>query len=108
MLCKAQYAATVPETIPSEPEAAPTPPGRPGGTPPGMLERISRFRKHPIIDLVITLVVAVILAYGIQRFIVKPYRIPSASMERTLHISDRVLAVRFIYRFENPHRGDIL
>ena len=29
-------------------------------------------------------------------------------MERTLHIGDRVLAVRFLYHFENPHRGDIL
>jgi signal peptidase I len=44
----------------------------------------------------------------VQRWVVKPYRIPSPSMERTLHIGDRVLAVRFLYHFENPHRGDII
>ncbi len=73
-----------------------------------MLSQLTRVRKHPVVDLLLTLVVAVVIAYGVQRFIVKPYRIPSGSMERTFHIGDRVLAVRFLYRFEDPHRGDIL
>jgi signal peptidase I len=72
------------------------------------LSRIVGLRKNPIVDLVLTLVVAVIVAYGVQRFVVKPYRIPSGSMERTFHIGDRVLAVRFLGHFEDPHRGDIL
>ena len=48
-----------------------------------------------------------------------PYRIPSSSMEPTLHcarpgsecearFSDRVLACRFCYRFWSPKRGDII
>ncbi len=72
------------------------------------MSQLTRFRKQPVVDLLLTLVVAVVIAYGVQRFIVKPYRIPSGSMERTFHIGDRVLAARFLYRFEDPHRGDIL
>jgi signal peptidase I len=74
----------------------------------GTLSRVAKQRKNPIVDLVLTLVAAVAIAYGVQRFVIKPYRIPSGSMERTLHIGDRVLAARFLYRFENPHRDDIL
>jgi signal peptidase I len=51
--------------------------------------------------------------------VANPYRIPSSSMEPTLHcarpepgceasLSDRVLANRFIYRFRAPHRGEIV
>ena len=76
--------------------------------PQGLLQQIAGLRRNPIVDLLITLVAAVAIAYGVQRWIVKPYRIPSSSMERTLHIGDRVLAVRFLYHFENPHRGDII
>ena len=94
------------QTLPTEPElpASEPPPARPDGA----MSQITRFRKHPVVDLLLTLIVAVIVAYGVQRFIVKPYRIPSGSMERTFHIGDRVIAVRFLYRFEDPHRGDIL
>jgi signal peptidase I len=84
---------------------------RRSGPPPsggGFMTGVTRFRKNPIVDLVITLIAAVAIAYGVQRWVVKPYRIPSQSMERTLHVGDRVLAVRFLYRFHDPHRGDII
>jgi signal peptidase I len=103
----------VPASIPP-PSTAPVrriaggPPARSGGSSSGFLGQVFRLRKNPIVDLLLTLVVAVAIAYGVQRWVVKPYRIPSSSMERTLHIGDRVLAVRFLYRFENPHRGDII
>jgi signal peptidase I len=74
----------------------------------GPLGRILALRKNPFVDVLLTLVVAVIVAYGVQRFVVKPYKIPSSSMERTLHEGDRVLAVRFLYKLESPHRGDII
>jgi signal peptidase I len=77
-------------------------------TGPGPLSRMLALRKNPIVDLLITLVVAVGIAYGVQRFVVKPYRIPSQSMENTLHRGDRVLAARFLYHLEDPHRGEIV
>ena len=57
------------------------------------------------IELVVTVAVAVGLALLIQAFIVKPYRIPSGSMEPTLAIGQRVLANRLI---GHPSVGDIV
>jgi len=39
---------------------------------------------------------------------VKPYRIPSESMENTLMVGDRVLVARFWYRFSDVERGQII
>jgi signal peptidase I len=71
------------------------------------------------IDWVVTIVGAVAIVLAIKAWVVNPYRIPSSSMEPTLHcarpgsgcearFSDRVLANRFIYHFRAPHRGDII
>jgi signal peptidase I len=71
------------------------------------------------IDWVVTIVGAVAIVLAIKAWVVNPYRIPSSSMEPTLHcarpgsgcearFSDRVLANRFIYHFRKPHRGDII
>lgn len=48
------------------------------------------------------------LALAIQAWIVKPYQIPSGSMEPTLDIGQRVLVNRFIYHFKDPQPGDIV
>ena len=58
-----------------------------------------------LIELVITVAVAVALALLIQAFIVKPYRIPSPSMVPTLDIGQRVLTNRLI---SHPSVGDIV
>jgi signal peptidase I len=60
---------------------------------------------HSIIELVITVAIAVALALLIQAFLVKPYRIPSASMVPTLHVGQRVLTNRLI---NHPSVGDIV
>ena len=51
--------------------------------------------------------VALGLALGIQAFIIKPYRIPSGSMEPTLAIGQRVLVNRIGMDFGEPHVGEI-
>ncbi len=51
---------------------------------------------------------AIGLALMIQAFVVKPYQIPSASMEPTLDIGQRVLVNRVNYHFSDPDRGDIV
>jgi signal peptidase I len=58
-----------------------------------------------LIELVVTVAIAVALALLIQAFIVKPYRIPSGSMEPTLTIGQRILANRMI---NHPSVGDIV
>src|SRR5207253_7804531 len=71
------------------------------------------------IDWAVTIIGAVAIVLAIKAWVVNPYRIPSSSMEPTLHcarpgsgclarFSDRVLANRFIYHFRKPHRGDII
>ena len=51
--------------------------------------------------------IALGLAVGIQAFIVKPYKIPSGSMEPTLKIGQRVLVNRIGMDFGGPHVGQI-
>ena len=65
-------------------------------------------RGRTILEYVVLAVVAVAVALLIQAFLVKPYRIPTASMEDTLLIGDRVLVDRISWRFSQPERGDIV
>jgi signal peptidase I len=48
------------------------------------------------------------LALLIQAFLIKPYQIPSGSMEPTLDIGQRVLVNRFVYHFTEPEAGDVV
>jgi signal peptidase I len=58
--------------------------------------------------LVLIVALALGLALAIQAWIVKPYQIPSGSMEPTLDIGQRVLVNRFIYHLHDPKIGDIV
>src|SRR5947209_20408777 len=65
-------------------------------------------RKSPVsslLELVVTIAVAVGLAILIQAFIVKPYRIPSSSMVPTLDPGQRVLTNRLA---NHPSVGDVV
>jgi signal peptidase I len=59
------------------------------------------------VELVVIVAVALGLALGIQAFIIKPYRIPSGSMEPTLAVGQRVLVNRIAMDFGEPHVGEI-
>jgi signal peptidase I len=59
------------------------------------------------LELALIIAVALGLALGIQAFLVKPYRIPSVSMEPTLTVGQRVLVNRIGNRFGDPKIGDI-
>jgi signal peptidase I len=60
-----------------------------------------------IVELVVIVLVALGLALGIQAWIVKPYKIPSGSMEPTLAIGQRVLVDRIGTHFSKPQVGEI-
>ena len=86
------------------------------------VDRLARRLPQPwrtIVDWIVTIAGAVAIVLLIKAFVVNPYRIPSSSMEPTLHcarpaqgcearFSDRVLANRFIYHFRDPQRGEIV
>jgi signal peptidase I len=71
------------------------------------------------IDWIVTIVGAIAIVLFVKAYVVNPYRIPSSSMESTLHCaypaagceakrSDRVLANRFLYHLRDPRRGEIV
>jgi len=61
-----------------------------------------------VIELVTIVAVALGLALAIQAFVVKPFRIPSESMEPTLDVGQRVLVDRITMHFSDPGRGDVV
>jgi signal peptidase I len=62
-----------------------------------------------ILEFLVILLVSFVLVFGFVRpFVVEAFWIPSASMVPTLKYGDRVLVNKFIYRFTEPQRGDII
>jgi signal peptidase I len=72
-----------------------------------------------IVDWLVTVCAAVLVVLIFEAEVAKPYRIPSPSMEPTLHCAtptqgclghfdDRVIALRLAYDFESPSRGQMV
>jgi signal peptidase I len=72
-----------------------------------------------IADWAVTLAVAIGFVLAFEAKVAKPFRIPTSSMEHTLHcarpgfgceagLSDRVLVNRLAYDFSSPQRGQIV
>jgi signal peptidase I len=64
--------------------------------------------RREIREWIESLVVAVILALVIRTFVVQAFKIPTGSMRPTLLEGDRILVNKFIYKFQEPKRGDII
>ncbi len=70
-----------------------------------------RAKKHKasIIELIDSALIALLLVFCILRpFVIQAFFIPSASMEHTLEIQDRILVNKFIYFFREPRHGEII
>jgi signal peptidase I len=72
-----------------------------------------------VLDWALTITVAIAFVLVFESEIAKPYRIPSSSMEPTLHcakpgpeclgsFNDRIIANRLAYDFGSPKRGQIV
>ena len=72
------------------------------------MTRAKRSVTGSVLELVVIVAAALGLALAIQAFIVKPYRIPSGSMEPTLSIGQRILVDRIANNFSSPHIGEIV
>ncbi len=76
--------------------------------------RSERRRSTPkrgggVLEFLVILLISFALVFGFVRpFIVEAFYIPSESMVPTLQVGDRVLVNKFIYRFTDPKRGDIV
>ncbi|MBA2476440.1 MAG: signal peptidase I [Actinobacteria bacterium] len=87
------------------------------------VDRLTVGLPHPVriaVDWVVTVAAAIGIVLLVKAYVVNPYRIPSSSMEPTLHckrpeagclagtFSDRVLANRLLLRFRRPKRGEVV
>src|SRR4051794_13455586 len=87
-----------------------------------MIARLTRGLPRPLqvtIEWLVTIVGALAIVLAIKQWAINPYRVPSSSMEPTLHcarpasgcearFSDRILACRLCYRLSAPKRGDVV
>ncbi|MBE0429244.1 MAG: signal peptidase I [Thermoleophilia bacterium] len=60
------------------------------------------------LEIVGILAGAVALAFVLQAYLVKPFQIPSESMEPTIGPGDRILVNRLAYRYGTIERGDVI
>ena len=59
-------------------------------------------------ELLTIVIAAAVLTLLVKAFVIQVYRIPSASMENTLQIGDRVLVNKVVYHFRGIARGDVV
>ncbi|KZM33479.1 signal peptidase I [Oerskovia enterophila] len=81
--------------------------GSAGAPAPGAAVRTRR-RWSFAREVGVIVVAALVISFLIKTFVVQPFVIPSESMENTLIKDDRVLASRFVPRFLDIHRGDVV
>ncbi len=101
-----------------EPEAKEDRGERPTGTPPPTEKEEAAFafgerktRRGPLSflrELPGLIVIAFLLALLIKSFLIQAFYIPSASMEPTLAVGDRVLVNKVVLRFRDPRRGEVI
>ena len=79
----------------TEPESVPQP--------------VVKTRKKSVVrEYTEAILVAVLLALLIRTFVVQAFKIPSGSMIPTLLVGDHILVNKFLYRFRDPSRGDVV
>lgn len=76
----------------------------PRTTPP----RKNRSTTSRILEPIVIVFGAVLIALLVQAYLVKPFQIPSESMLPTIEIGDRILVNRLAYRYGDVQRGDII
>jgi signal peptidase I len=80
-----------------------------GETPEDRQSRRSAKKGGGFLEFLIILFVAFALVFGVVRpFVLEAFYIPSESMVPTLEVGDRVFVNKFVYRFGEPQRGDIV
>ena len=96
------------------PDAAPTAgvarasdPGNGAPTAPPRASRLSPWVRT-LLEWVVVLVVALLVAVFVRTYVVQTYFIPSISMEPTLQVGDHILVLKAAYRFTSPAIGDVI
>lgn len=64
--------------------------------------------QDTVSDWLISIIVAVVLAFGIRTFLVEPYMVSGPSMMNTLQDRERLLVNKLVYYTRQPKRGEII
>ena len=112
----AAVAAPAPDDVPGDAsgatqpsdESSPDGPERPIDDSGSTADDHRKRRNRTIIEWVVLIVAAVVIAVVIKSFLFQAFYIPSASMEPTLMTGDRILVNKLSYDLHDVHRGDIV
>ena len=68
---------------------------------------IKRDYKSEVLDCIVTVVIAAVLAFLIGHFVILNCNVPTGSMLETIQLDDNIIGSRLTYKFSGPERGDI-
>ena len=74
----------------------------------GPTTKSKRSGTRNLVEWVVVVVSALLVAVLVKTFLVQAFYIPSPSMTPTLHVDDRVLVNKLSYDLHGVHRGDIV
>ena len=69
---------------------------------------MSKETKDFLKETISVIVIAFVLAMILRNYVIEGREIPTGSMLPTVQLNDRVWVNRFIYRFQEPQRGDVI
>lgn len=100
-----------PASVPVAPAVSTGEPAGPTAADPAVGRR--QKRSSALREIAVLTATAVLLYYVMLTFVMRPYLIPSESMEPTLHgcstcVGDRILVDKVSYRFSEPQPGDVI
>lgn len=72
------------------------------------LEREKDDKMNPILDWMVSIIIAIIIAMIIKTFLFEPTRIEGSSMNMTLQTHDRVIVDKIGMKISQLERGDII
>ena len=61
-----------------------------------------------VLSFFLMVAIVFVAAWLLRTFVVAPYKIPSASMENTIMVSDKLFAEKVSYYFRGPNPGEIV
>jgi signal peptidase I len=94
------------DAAPSSSDVLDTP--EPAVTPDGTKPTRRRSTRWLIGEWAVIIVLAVVVSFVMRTYVVQTFFIPSASMEPTLQIGDRILVSKLSIDFGTVHTGDIV
>jgi signal peptidase I len=71
-------------------------------------EQTAKRRRSFWRELPVLIGVSILVAVLVRTFVLQTFFIPSASMEHTLNIDDKLLVNKVVYEFRDPRRGEII